>query len=226
MQYFGHQMWTADSLEKTLMLGKIEGRRIGCQRIRRLNGITKCNGHELQQTPGDGKGQEGLVCCSPWGHKESNTTGKLNNNNHFNGRKWRGTKELLSEGERGEWKSWLKTQHSKNKDHGIWSPHFMASRKKVEMVTDVIFLGSKITADGDCSHEIKRCLLLGRKVMTNPDSILKSRDITLLTNVHLVKAMGFSYIHVQMWELSYKEGWVLKNWCFRSMVLEKTLEGP
>ena len=61
----------------------------------------------------------------------------------------------------------------------------------VETVTDFIFLGSKITADGDCSHEIKRCLLLGRKVMTNLDSILKSRDITLPTNVHLVKPMVF-----------------------------------
>ena len=59
----------------------------------------------------------------------------------------------------------------------------------VETVSDFIFLGSKITADGDCSHEIKRCLLLGRKVMTNIDSILKSRDITLPTKVHLVKAM-------------------------------------
>ena len=59
----------------------------------------------------------------------------------------------------------------------------------VETVTDFIFLGSKITADGDCSHEIKRCLLLGRKVKTNLESILKSRDITLPTNVHLVKAM-------------------------------------
>ena len=61
----------------------------------------------------------------------------------------------------------------------------------VETVSDFIFLGSKITADGDCSHEIKRCLLLGRKVMTNVDSILKSRDITLLTKVRLVKAMVF-----------------------------------
>ena len=61
----------------------------------------------------------------------------------------------------------------------------------METVTDFIFLGSKITADGDCSHEIKRCLLLGRKVMTNLDSILKSRDITLLTKVHLAKAMFF-----------------------------------
>ena len=61
----------------------------------------------------------------------------------------------------------------------------------VETVADFIFLGSKITADGDCSHEIKRHLLLGRKVITNLDSILKSRDITLSTNVHLVKAMVF-----------------------------------
>ena len=64
----------------------------------------------------------------------------------------------------------------------------------VETVTDFIFLGSKITADGDCSHEIKRCLLLGRKVMTNLDSILKSRDITLSTKVHLVKAMDFPVV--------------------------------
>ena len=66
--------------------------------------------------------------------------------------------------------------------------------KTVETVADFIFLGSKITADGDCSHEIKRHLLLGRKVMTNLDSILKSRDITLPTKVHLVKAMGFPVV--------------------------------
>ena len=64
----------------------------------------------------------------------------------------------------------------------------------VETVADFIFLGSKITADGDCSHEIKRRLLLGRKVMTNLDSILKSRDITLLTKIHLVKAMVFPVV--------------------------------
>ena len=62
-----------------------------------------------------------------------------------------------------------------------------------ETVSDLIFLGSKITADGDCNHEIKRCLLLGRKAMTNLDSILKSRDITLPTKVHLVKAMFFQW---------------------------------
>ena len=64
----------------------------------------------------------------------------------------------------------------------------------VETVADFVFLGSKITADGDCNHEIKRCLLLGRKVMTNLDSIFKSRDITLPTKVHLVKAMVFPVV--------------------------------
>ena len=66
--------------------------------------------------------------------------------------------------------------------------------KKMKIVTDFIFLGSKITADGDCSHEIKRCLLLGRKVITNLDSIFKSKDITLSTKVHLVKAMVFPVV--------------------------------
>ena len=68
--------------------------------------------------------------------------------------------------------------------------------ERVETVKDFIFLGSKITADGDCSHETKICLLLGRKAMTNLDSILKSRDITLLTKVHIVKDMFFSSSHV------------------------------
>ena len=68
----------------------------------------------------------------------------------------------------------------------------------VDTVSDFIFLGSKITADGDCSHEIKRGLLLGKKFMTNLDSILESRDITLSTKVHLVKAMVFSSSHVWM----------------------------
>ena len=87
-----------------------------------------------------------------------------------------------------------------------------------------IFLGSKITADGDCSHEVKRCLLLGRKAMTNLDSILKSRGITLPTKVHISQSYGFSNSHVWMWELDHKEGWVLKNWCFWIVALEKTLE--
>ena len=93
----------------------------------------------------------------------------------------------------------------------------------VETVTDFIFLGSKITADGNCSHEIKRCLFLGRKAMTNLDSILKSRDITLLTKVHLVKAMAFLVVKCVC------ESWTVKKaehrridafdlWCWRRLL--------
>ena len=96
----------------------------------------------------------------------------------------------------------------------------------METVTGFNFLGSKITADGDCSHEIKRFLLLGRKTMTNLDSMLKSRDITLMTKVLLSQSFGFSSSHVWMWELDHKENWVLKNWCFWTVVLEKTLQSP
>ena len=81
----------------------------------------------------------------------------------------------------------------------------MANGKTMETVTDFIFFGSKVTADGDCSQEIKICLLLGRKVMTNLDNILKSRDITLPTKVHLIKAMVFPVV-------MYKcEIWVIKK---------------
>ena len=94
-----------------------------------------------------------------------------------------------------ERKSWLKAQHSENEDHGIWSHHFMGKRwGNSGNRFRFIFLGSKITTDGDSSHEIKRRLLLGRKVMTNLDSIFKSRDITLPTKVHLVKAMVFPVV--------------------------------
>ena len=87
-----------------------------------------------------------------------------------------------------------------------------------------IFLGSKITPGGDCSHEIKRCLLPGRKAMTNLDSILKSRDIA--DKGPSRQSYGFSSSRVWMWELDYKESWVLKNRCFWTAVLEKTLESP
>ena len=103
----------------------------------------------------------------------------------------------------------------------------MANRwETMEALRDFIFLGSKITVDGDSSHKFKRCLLFGRKVMTNLDNILKSRDITLPTKVRLVKAMVFPSSHVWMWELDYKKSWALKNWCFWTVVLEKTLESP
>ena len=94
----------------------------------------------------------------------------------------------------------------------------------METLTDFIFLGSKITADGDCSPEIKRHLLLGRKAMSNLDSMLKSRDIT--DKGPSSQSYSFSSSHVWMWELDRKESWVLKNWCFWTVVLEKTLESP
>ena len=122
------------------------------------------------------------------------------------GRKWRKTKEPLDESEKGEWKSWLKAQHSENEDHGIWSHHFMANRCGDSGNSDRLFyLGYKITADGDWSHEIKSRFLLGRKVMTNLDSILKGRDITLSTKVHLVKAMVFPVV------LCGCESWTIKK---------------
>ena len=93
----------------------------------------------------------------------------------------------------------------------------------VETIAYFTFLGSKITADGDCSHEIKRCLLLGRKVMTKLDSLLKSRDIILSTKVHLVKVIVFSSIHVWIWKLDYRESWVwgtdaFEVWCWRRLL--------
>ena len=104
----------------------------------------------------------------------------------------------------------------------------MASRwGKMETMIDFIFLDSKITADVDCRHGIKRRLLLGRKATTNLDSVLKSRDTTLLTNVRIVNAIyDFSSSYVWIWELDHKEGGVLKNLSFQNGVLEKTLESP
>ena len=100
-------------------------------------------------------------------------------------------KSLLMKVKEEKEKAGLK-QHSKNEHYGMWSHHFMANRWGNNVNSDrLYFLGSKITADGDCSHEIKRCLCLGRKVMTNLDSIFKSREITLPTKVHLVTAMVF-----------------------------------
>ena len=91
-------------------------------------------------------------------------------------------------------------------------------------VADFIFLGCKITVDGDYSHEIKRCLLLGRKAMTNLDSILKSRDISQQRSSS--HGYDFPSSHVKMWELDHKVDWVLNNWCFQTVGLEKTLESP
>ena len=94
----------------------------------------------------------------------------------------------------------------------------------METVTDFISWAPKITADGDCSHEIKRRLLLGRKAMTNLDSTLNSRYY-FANKDPSSQSYGFSCSHVWMWELGHKEGWAPKNWCFWAVVLEKTLEG-
>ena len=95
----------------------------------------------------------------------------------------------------------------------------------METVADIIFLGSKITAHGDHSHEIKRHLLLGRKAKTNLDSIFKSRHY-FADKDRSSQRYGFSHSHVWKWELNLKESWALKNWCFWTVVLEKTLESP
>ena len=90
----------------------------------------------------------------------------------------------------------------------------------------IYFGGLQITADSNCSHGIKRRLFLERKAVTNLDSIFKSRDITLPTKVHLVKAMVFSISHVWMWNLDYKESWTQKNWCFWSCGVGEDLRVP
>ena len=121
-------------------------------------------------------------------------------------------KSLLVKVKEENEKDLFKTQYSKTKIMAS-SPitSWQIDGETVETVRDFILGGgaSKITADGDCSHEIKRRLLLGRKAMTNLDSILKNRDITLMIKVHLVKAMFFSSSHVWVWELDYKESWAL-----------------
>ena len=96
----------------------------------------------------------------------------------------------------------------------------------METVRDFIFLSSKITAYGDCSHEIKRRLLLGRKAMTNLGSILKSKDITLPTKVHLVKALFFPVFVYGHEGWTIKKGWTPKNWCVSYVVLKETLGSP
>ena len=143
------------------------------------------------------------------------------------GRKWRRTEEPLDESERKEWKSWLKIQHSEKKIMASGSiTSWQIDGETVETVAGFILGGSKITADGDFSHEIKRHFLLGRKAMANIDSILKSRNITLATKLPLCQGYGFSSSHVCMWELDYKENWVLRNSCFWTVVLDKSLESP
>ena len=133
-------------------------------------------------------------------------------------------KSLLMKVKEESYKAELKLNIQKNKIMAYCSiiPWQIDVAKRAT-VADFIFLGSKITEDGDCSHEIKRRLLLRRKVTTNLGWVLKSRDLTLPTKPYS-QSYGSSSSHVWMWELYPKEGWVPKNWCFQTVVLEKTLE--
>ena len=142
------------------------------------------------------------------------------------GRKWRQTEEPLDESERGEWKRWLKLNIKKTKIMASGPiTSWQIDGKSNATVSDLIFLGSQFTAVGDCSHEIKRHLLLGRKYMTNLDSILKSRDFTLPTNFLLIKAMVFPVVmyRCECWTIKKAECWRIGFW---TVVLEKTLESP
>ena len=140
------------------------------------------------------------------------------------GRKWSRTKESLDESERGEWKAGLKLNIQKVKIMAS-SPitSWQIDGKTMERVSDFIFLGSKITPDGDCSQEIRRHLLLGRKAMTNLGSILKSRDIILLTKVSLVKVMVFSVVMYgcKSWTIKKAECQridAFELWCWRRLL--------
>ena len=114
----------------------------------------------------------------------------------------------------------------KNKDHSILSHHFIQiDGETMETVRDFIFLGSKITADDNCSHEIKRHFFLGRKAIINRQHIKKQRHY-FANKGPSSQGYGFSSNHLQIWESDYKERWAPKNWCFWTMVLEKTLESP
>ena len=96
---------------------------------------------------------------------------------------------------------------------------------KMKAMTDFILLGSKVTTGSNCSHEIKRRLLLGRKAMTNLDSMLKSKDITLMKKVHR-QNYGFSSSQERMWELDHKEGWALRNWWLQTVGVGRLLRVP
>ena len=125
-------------------------------------------------------------------------------------------KSLLMKVKEESEKSGLKLNIQKTKSLRSPITSWQIDGETMETVIYFILLGSKITADGDCNHEIKRHLLLGRKATTNLDSILNSRDITLLKKVHIVKV---SSSHVWMWELDCKESWAPKNWCFWTVAL-------
>ena len=122
-----------------------------------------------------------------------------------------------------EWKCWLKTQHSKSEDLvSSLITSWQRDGEKMETVTEFIFLGSKLTADGDCSHEIKRCLFLGSKAVTNLHHVLKSRDITLPTKRQIIKALAFPVViyECESWTVKKVVCWRIDSfelWCWRRL---------
>ena len=117
------------------------------------------------------------------------------------------------------WKSWLKTQHSENWDHGIWSHHFMANRWASNWNSErLFFFGSKITTDGDFSHEIKKTLAPWKKSYDQPRQHIKKQRHYFAEQGPSSQSYAFSSSLICMWEFDYKESWALKNWCFWTVV--------
>ena len=143
------------------------------------------------------------------------------------GRNKTGTKEPLDEGERGEWKTWLKTQHSKGEDHGIWSHHFTAySWGNNENSDRLYFFGIQNHCRWWLQPWNSKMLAPWKKSNDQPRQHIKKQRHYFAHKVPSRQSYGFSSSHVWIWELDHKEGWAPKNWCFWTVVLEKTLENP
>ena len=140
---------------------------------------------------------------------------------HFNGRKWRETKETLDEGERGEWKSWLKTQHSKNEDHGIQSHYFMTNRwgKKWKQWQILFSWALKSLWMVTAAMKLKDTCSLVEKLW-QIEATYKKAETSFCDKGPFSQIYGFSSSHVWLWELDHNEGWVLKNWCSWIVVMD------
>ena len=149
---------------------------------------------------------------------------RRNINNLIYGRKRRRTKEPLDESERGEWKSWLKAQHSENEDHGIQSHRFMANRWGKQWLT-LFFWAPKSLQMVIAAMKFKDAYSLEGSYGQPRQHIRKQRHY-FVNKGPSSQGYGFPSDHVWMWELDYKESWVLENWCFWTVVLEKTFESP
>ena len=142
------------------------------------------------------------------------------------GRKWRGTKEPLDEGQRGDWKGWLETRHS-NENHGIWSHFFMANRRgKSESSNKFPFLGLPNHCKWWLQPWNQTTPALWKESYDKPRQHIQKQRHHFANKGQSSQSYGFSSSHVWKWELDHKEGWAPKNWCFRTVVLEETLESP